>query len=396
MAKKLYLIRLGEISLKGQNRDSFERKLKNNIKIKLRPYHSTLVHQKGRFFFYFDEETPDAVIDFALGTTFGVVGYSKAYCCEKSMEEVEKTVCKVIESEPFKSFAGSFKVETRREDKSFELNSYELSCLAGGWVLDRMPSLKVDVKHPDHVLFIEIREKAYVYCYPENGPGGLPTGIAGKGLCLLSGGIDSPVAAYKMAKRGLKQDCLYFHAPPYTSEAALEKVKTLACKLSGYLQGLKLHVVPFTEAELWIRDHSNEEEHTLMMRCAMMKVAQAIAQREKCSALVTGEALSQVASQTLAAMSFTDSCTDMLVLRPLVGDDKQEIINVARKIGTYETSILPFEDCCVIFSPKHPLVRPDKATERESFERMGIEPILKKAIEETVAYEMLPTASLVI
>jgi thiamine biosynthesis protein ThiI len=202
-------------------------------------------------------------------------------------------------------------------------------------------------------------------------------------MLLLSGGIDSPVAGYRMAQRGLKMDCIYFHAYPYTSDQALEKVKTLASLIAPYLQGTRLYVIPFTEAQLWIKQHSREDETTLMFRAAMMYVANAISKSQEGSCIVTGEALSQVASQTLESMAFTDSMSEQLVLRPLVGMDKQEIMNLAMKIGTYETSILPYEDCCVIFSPKHPLVHPDKSVEQEHYRTMAIEPLLEEAIKNT-------------
>lgn len=385
---KLYLIKLGEISLKGQNRDFFEKKLKNNIKLKLRPFHSRFSHEKGRMYIDFDEETPDELITRILGTTFGITGFSKAMMCEKDFDVIKKTAASVIALPPFSDGKGTFKVEARRGDKSFPLLSYDIECELGGVVLDTYPDMRVDVHKPEKLLYCEVRDKAYVYASPIPGPGGLPTGTAGKGLLLLSGGIDSPVAGYRMSKRGLKLDCLYFHAYPYTSEQALQKVKDLAKLISPYLQGTVLHVVNFTETELWIKDHSNEEEHTLMMRACMMKVANMIAEKRECSCIVTGEALSQVASQTLESMAYTDSTSPLLVLRPLVGMDKQEIVDQAHQIGTYETSILPYDDCCVIFSPKHPLVRPVIQNENQSFADMKIDDLLQKAVDSVQSFEM--------
>lgn len=378
----LYLIRLGEISLKGLNRGFFEKKLKNNIKLKVHPYRSLLTREKGRFYLYVDKACPEETVVKILKTTFGVVGFSKAIVCEKNWDEMVKNASILIENEPFACGTGTFKVEARRADKSFFMNSYQIEAELGGVVLDRYPNMKVDVKHPQKELRVEVREEVYMYTSPVEGPGGLPVGTAGKGLLLLSGGIDSPVAGWRMAKRGLKQDCLYFHAYPYTSEQALQKVKDLARIIAPYNQGTTLVVVNFTECELWIKDHSKEEEHTLMMRACMMKVANMIAKKRECKVLVTGEALGQVASQTLESMCFTNSMSEIPVLRPLVAMDKGEIIETARQIGTYETSILPYDDCCVIFSPKHPLVRPEVEAQTKSFLDMNIDELLQKCVDE--------------
>jgi tRNA uracil 4-sulfurtransferase len=386
----LYLIKLGEISLKGLNRGFFEKKLKNNIKLKIHPYKSVLTREKGRFYLYVDAACPEEHVVKTLKTTFGVVGFSRALVCEKNWDVMCSCAKELIEKEPFNcdsnAGSGTFKVECRRGDKSFFMNSYQIEAELGGLVLDRYPNMKVDVHHPQKQLFVEVRDKTYMYTSPVAGPGGLPVGSAGKGLLLLSGGIDSPVAGYRMAKRGLKQDCLYFHAYPYTSEMALQKVKDLARLIAPYNQGTNLVVVNFTECELWIKEHSKEEEHTLMMRACMMKVANAIAKARDCKVLVTGEALGQVASQTLESICFTNSMSEIPVLRPLVAMDKGEIIDTAREIGTYETSILPYDDCCVVFSPKHPLVRPEVAQQTVSFHEMKIEDLLQKAIDTVEEY----------
>lgn len=383
----LYLIRLGEISLKGMNRSFFEKKLKNNIKLKLRPYHSLLSREKGRFYLYVDRDCPEEKVITTLKTTFGVVGFSKAVVCEKDWGIMVQNAKQLIEKEPFSDGCGTFKVESRRSDKGFFMNSYQIESELGGVVLNRYPDMKVNVKHPEKELRVEVRDKVYMYTSPVSGPGGLPVGTAGKGLLLLSGGIDSPVAGWRMAKRGLTQDCLYFHAYPYTSEMALQKVKDLAALIAPYNQGTTLVVINFTECELWIKEHSKEEEHTLMMRACMMKVANAIAKKRGCKVLVTGEALGQVASQTLESICFTNSMSELPVLRPLVSMDKDEIINIARQIGTYETSILPYDDCCVIFSPRHPLVRPEVEQEKKSFIHMNIDELLEKAVSEAQEFE---------
>ncbi|MDD3903990.1 MAG: tRNA 4-thiouridine(8) synthase ThiI, partial [Sphaerochaeta sp.] len=386
----LYLVRLGEISLKGLNRDFFEKRLKQNIKNKLKPYRSLVSKQKGRIYFDISNECPEEQIKQALNTTFGVVGFSKCIRCDKDIESIKAKAAELIKEEPFASGKGTFKSVTKRADKQFPLTSYQIDCELGGVVLDAYPDMTVDVQNPDKTIFCEIRDRAYLYTSPQPGPGGLPVTTAGKGMLLLSGGIDSPVAGYRMAKRGLKMDCIYFHAYPYTSELALDKVKKLASLIAPYLQGTRLHVVSFTDPQLWIKDHSPEDEHTLMFRAAMMKVANAISVIQEGQCIVTGEALSQVASQTLESMVFTDSRSEQLVLRPLVGMDKQEIMDLAKKIGTYETSILPYEDCCVIFSPKHPLVRPNKQIVTEHFEQMDIDTLLQIAIDTTQTFDFGP------
>lgn len=383
---KLFLIRLGEISLKGLNRGFFEKKLKNNIKLKLHPCKSLLTREKGRFYLYVDNSCPDSKIEFILKTTFGVVGFSKALVVDKNWDSITKAAAELIEKEPFSDGKGSFRIQSRRSDKSFEMLSIQIEQQLGGIVLDRYPQMTVNLKNPDKTLYIEVREKVYLYTSPVQGPGGLPVSSAGKGLLLLSGGIDSPVAGWRMAKRGLNMDCLYFHAYPYTSDQALQKVKDLATLLGPWLQGTTLLVVNFTQAELWIKDHSREEEHTLMMRACMMKVANAVSQKRNARVIVTGEALGQVASQTLESLCFTNSMSSIPVLRPLIGMDKNEIIDTAREIGTYETSILPYDDCCVIFSPKHPLVKPEVDAQTKSYEKMEIDDILAKCVEECQEY----------
>ena len=390
MGTRLYLVRLGEISLKGLNRPFFEKKLKNNIKTKLRPYHNKVSKQTGRLFFEVDDKCSREQCDLAFSTTFGVVGYTEAVRVKKNMDDIKECVREVLKTSTFTN-EGTFKVDTRRADKKFPLSSYEVSCELADVVTESYPDLGVSLKNPTHTLYIEIRNSVYIYTTMKGGPNGLPVSTAGKGMLLLSGGIDSPVAGYKMASRGMKLECIYFHAYPYTSDMALEKVKMLASKISPYLQGTRLHVVGFTEQQLWIKSHCNIDETTLMFRACMMKVATKIAHKNEGTALVTGEALSQVASQTLDSMAFTNSTTDMLIIRPLVGMNKEEIMKTAVNIDTYETSILPYEDCCVIFSPKHPLTRPDVATENAHYEEMGIDALLDKAVNECVTYDFYAT-----
>ncbi len=386
METKLYLVRLGEISLKGLNRPFFEKKLKNNIKLKLRPYHNRVTKQKGRLYFEIDSQCSDEQCDLAFSTTFGIVGFAKCVKCKKDINIIKEKAKELLKQYPF-SQSGTFKVDAKRSDKTFDLSSYDLSCELAKVVHQEFPKLTVDLKNPDNILNIEVRNKAYMYTKEKKGANGLPVSTAGKGMLLLSGGIDSPVAGYKMGARGLKMECIYFHAYPYTSDKALEKVKILASKIAPYLQGSRLHVVNFTEQQLWIKSHCNENETTLMFRACMMKVATMIAKKNGGTCLVTGEALSQVASQTLDSMAFTDTTTDMLIIRPLVGMNKEEIMKTADEIDTYKTSILPYEDCCVIFSPKHPLTRPDIEIESENYKNMQIDDLLVKAVEESVIYD---------
>lgn len=386
METKLYLVRLGEISLKGLNRPFFEKKLKNNIKLKLRPYHNRVTKQKGRLYFEIDSQCSDEQCDLAFSTTFGIVGFAKCVKCKKDINIIKEKAKELLKQYPF-SQSGTFKVDAKRSDKTFDLSSYDLSCELAKVVHQEFPKLTVDLKNPDNILNIEVRNKAYMYTKEKKGANGLPVSTAGKGMLLLSGGIDSPVAGYKMGARGLKMECIYFHAYPYTSDKALEKVKILASKIAPYLQGSRLHVVNFTEQQLWIKSHCNENETTLMFRACMMKVATMIAKKNEGTCLVTGEALSQVASQTLDSMAFTDTTTDMLIIRPLVGMNKEEIMKTADEIDTYKTSILPYEDCCVIFSPKHPLTRPDIEIESENYKNMQIDDLLVKAVEESVIYD---------
>lgn len=389
MGNKLYLIKEGEISLKGGNRNLFEKQLRHNIKNKLRPYHSDITKQKGRLYAEISDEAPDELVEKALSTTSGITAFARAYMTEKNIESIIAKALEILPSSDFKN-GESFRVTVKREDKTFPMNSHETSCALADAVFSLFPEMTVDLKHPEHTLTCEIRNDVYLYTSEKKGESGLPYATAGKGMLLLSGGIDSPVAGYMMAKRGMKLDAIYFHAYPYTSEMALEKVKKLASIIAPYLGGLRLFVVPFTEGQEYIRDHGYEEEATLMFRASMMRTAERIALENGGNAIVTGEALSQVASQTLDAMSFTDSMTELLVLRPLVGMDKEEITRNAERIGTYEISILPYEDCCVVFSPKHPVTRPVKSIIRKHFEALAMDEMIDKAVKNTVVYSFDP------
>lgn len=378
---KRYLIRLGEISLKGLNRTSFQARLVNNIKEKLLPDRVTIHSQKGRLFLITEDSVPCERVYRVLSTTFGLDGFSECHSTsDKSVKGLYELVDKIIANN-FDENITNFKVDAKREDKSFPLSSYQIECEIGGKILEKYPKLKVNVKKPERVLYIEIRKEIYVYSSRERGKRGLPVGTAGKGLSLLSGGIDSPVSSYLIASRGLKLELLYFHAYPYTTDEAKQKVITLAKTIAPYLQGTVLHIVSFTELEQHIAKNGYENEKTLMLRAAMIKAADKLAHKRRCECIVTGEALSQVASQTLKALDFTSSFTPYNILRPLVGLDKAEIIERAKEIGTYEISILPYADCCVLFSPKHPKTRPQKEKLTEGFNALNLDDVIERAVE---------------
>lgn len=386
MNENLYLIKEGEISLKGGNRIEFERKLRGNIRHKLKPFECKIESTKGRVYLYTDPSCPEEKIEMALNTTFGITGWAKAEKTkEKTLPSLEEKLNEILLQHPFND-NGTFKIDSMREDKTFPLSSHELNLYAADIVEKYYPSLGVDLKHPDYTITIEVRKEIYIYISSTLGQGGLPVGIAGRGILLLSGGIDSPVAGYKMAKRGVKLDALYFHSYPYTSDQAKEKVKTLSSIIAPFLQGLRLFVIPFTKVQEKIRDQGEEDEATLHFRVAMIKSAEKIAEREHDSVIVTGEAVSQVASQTLDAMSYTTSFSSKLILRPLCGMDKEEIINESKRIGTFDTSILPYEDCCVVFSPKHPVTRPKGEKERKNYLSLELDDLIDEAIKNTECY----------
>ncbi len=373
----LYLIKIGELTLKKGNRVLFEKQLKFNIKRKLAGIPTRITIRKGRFFLE-GEEKDKIDIEKALATTPGIIGYTIAY---KEIKEIDAICRRALDlgKELVKQFpSGTFKIESRRADKSFPLTSYEISARLGEYLLDNIPDLTVNVHKPDWIISVEIRDVAYIYGKENKGIGGLPVGSAGKGMLLLSGGIDSPVAGYLMARRGLKLDAVYFHAYPYTSDEALDKVKTLAEKLAVYIGGIHLFVVPFTDFQILLNKKAKEEEVTLLMRAGMVKIADILASGRSDGCLITGESLSQVASQTVESIAYTGSNTQLPIFRPLIGMDKETIIRIARDILTYETSILPFEDCCTIFSPKHPLVKPDREKLTESFLSLQADELIKE------------------
>ncbi|MDN5316947.1 MAG: tRNA uracil 4-sulfurtransferase [Thermoanaerobacterium sp.] len=349
----IILIKYGELALKGDNRAFFENKLVKNIKEALKGYDGIKVEKThGRIYVECDGNVNE-VID-KLKKVFGIVGMTVAKKVDLDLDAIYNAAIELM-----RSYLGkSFKVETRRPNKSFPYESMEISRMVGGKILQNVEDVHVDVHNPDIVLNIEIREKAYLYSGITDGIGGMPLGTNGRAVVLLSGGIDSPVAAWMMMKRGVEIEAVYFHSPPYTQERAKDKVIDLCKKLSEYGQDIYLHVVNFTDFQLAIYDKCPPKMTTIIMRRMMMRVAENIANKYGAKALITGESLGQVASQTIESLYCTNAVTHMPVFRPLIGMDKSEIVEISQKIGTYDISIRPYEDCCTIFVPKHPIIKP--------------------------------------
>ena len=360
--KEIILCKYGEVILKGANRSAFEAQLLRDVRRRaaLSGQFDVRARQSTVYVEPLDEAAEEAVDEVyeRLKKVFGFVALCKAAVCEKDMDAILNTSRSYLPEK----LAGvsTFKCESRRSDKRFPYSSPEISGEVGGAVLDVMPSLTVDVQNPDVVVKTEIREEyAYIHAGQDKGAGGMPLGSAGKGMLLLSGGIDSPVAGFRMMKRGMTVECVHFESFPYTSEAAREKVFELARELTEYCGRIKVHVISLTHIQEEIRDHCEEDYFTLLLRRFMMKLASRSAEENDCPVLVTGESLGQVASQTLKAMVCTEDAADRPVFRPLVGMDKEEIITVAREIGTFDTSILPYDDCCTVFTPRHPRTQPE-------------------------------------
>lgn len=390
-----YLLKLGELTLKKGNRNGFEEILKRNINAALRRHGVRLDTANGRFYVHSSVEKASAVED-ALDHLFGIAGWAKTRVTEKTIDAV---IAACVEEGKKLHDAGcrTFKVEAHRTDKSFPFDSYAMRCKAGDAVTENFPDMDVDVRSPQGTIEIEIREKAYVYAMSKKGLRGLPVGTAGRGLLLLSGGIDSPVAGFLMASRGMGIDALYFHAYPYTSDEAKQKVITLAGAINRYAPGIKLFVAGFTDVQIRIKEKSPENWTTIMLRMAMMELAERIARRLHSKCLITGESLSQVASQTIENIACTESRVSLPVLRPLIGMDKTGIIAIAEKIGTYKTSILPYEDCCVLFSPEHPVLRGDRKEAIALYESLCLSSFLDEALSKieiikVVDYSITPSA----
>ena len=357
--QEIILVKYGEMALKGLNKKTFEDVLLKNIKRRLKSLGS-FDYAKAQSTIYIKPLSDNADMDTAmerLGKVFGIAALCRAAACEKSFEAICERSVDYLEE--VLSYAKTFKVTAKRADKSFPMKSPEICAQLGGILLERFPNLTVDVKEPEVTVTVEIRDThAYIHAENLKGAGGLPVGTSGKAMLLLSGGIDSPVAGYMMAKRGVHITAIHYVSPPYTSDRARLKVEELCQKITDYCGSIAFFCVPFTEIQEAIRNNCPEEYFTIIMRRLMMEIAQRICQREQCMALITGESVGQVASQTMNALMCTDAVCRMPVFRPLIGMDKTEIIEIARKIDTFETSIQPYEDCCTVFTPRHPKVRP--------------------------------------
>lgn len=390
---KAFLIKYAEIAIKGKNRYIFEDALVAQIKYQLKNVEGKfrIVKEMGRIFIYTDGEFDyDETIE-ALKRVFGIFSICPAVVLEdEGFEKLSQEVTEYVKK-LYGEKALTFKVNTRRNKKTYPMQSMEISSALGGAILDACPNMKVDVHHPDVFVNVEIRNKIYLYSENIPGPGGMPLGTNGSAMLLLSGGIDSPVAGYMIAKRGVTLDAVYFHAPPYTSERAKQKVVDLAKLVAKYSGPIRLHVVNFTDIQLYIYDKCPHEELTIIMRRYMMKIAEEFAKKDGCLGLITGESIGQVASQTIHSLAATNDVCTMPVFRPVIGFDKQEIVDVALKINTYETSILPYEDCCTIFVAKHPVTKPNLQIIKRSEEKLQekIDEMMKEAVEtaETIICE---------
>ena len=377
----IWLLKPGELTLKGDNRRAFETILKRNLHTILAGYNVQIEMRSGRFYVHALENDRAAIED-ALSRLFGISGWAQTCGLPKTLEAV-LAEC-IAEAQKIKARGiGTFKIEARRTDKSFPFDSYALRCRGGDAVTDAVPGLQVDVHHPGAVITIEIREKAYVYSDARKGLGGLPVGTAGRGLLLLSGGIDSPVAGFLMASRGMGIDAVHFHAYPYTSAEAQQKTIRLAKILGGCCMGIRLHIAGFTKVQMRIKEAAPPAWSTVLLRMAMMRCAEIIAKKNGNKCLITGESLSQVASQTIENISCTQSGISIPVLRPLIGTDKDAIIRKAEQIGTYKISIEPFEDCCVLFSPPRPVLRGDHTEAEGLYRSLELEPLIEAAIRES-------------
>ena len=382
--KEIILIKNGELALKGLNRSTFEDILIKNIRKRIKPLGD---------FEYRKEQSTVSVVPMAthvdmdevsdrISRVFGIAAFSRALQVEKDIDVILEQA-PIYLAEQLRN-ARTFKVEGKRADKKFPLKSPELSAQVGGAILSKFPHLKVDVKNPEILVTIEIREKfAFIRGNQTKGAGGMPTGTAGKSAILISGGIDSPVAAYMMAKRGLVLNAIHFASPPYTSPQAEEKVHNLLRKVSRYSGNITLFTVGFTEIQEAIRDNCPEELFTLVMRRFMMRISQKIADREECKALITGESLGQVASQTLNALACTDAVVSIPVFRPVIGLDKEEIIRISRQIDTFDISIEPYEDCCTVFTPKHPKTKPQISILEQAELSLDVDALIERALENT-------------
>lgn len=379
---EIILCKLGEVVLKGLNRHSFEAKLMSNIRRRTNRFGRFKIYSRQSTIYVEPlEDTCDMDGAYAAcKQVFGIIAVARAQPCEKSKEAIFENARTYLG--PALREAKSFKVETRRADKTFPMGSIQISQWVGGALHDAFPHLKVDVHNPELTVHVEVREDAaYVHAPSESAAGGLPIGMGGHAVSLLSGGIDSPVSSYMIAKRGVQLEMIHFASPPYTSQMAREKVLQLARELTPWTGRLPVFIIPFTEIQEEIRRNCPEDHFTLIMRRFMMRLADMLAKELRCKALVTGECLGQVASQTIDALRVSEDVTDLPVLRPLIGMDKEEIVRMARKIGTFDTSILPYEDCCTVFTPPHPKTKPNVEEVREMESVLDIEGLCRRAME---------------
>lgn len=380
--REVLQVRFGEIFLKGLNRPTFMRMLVSRVRDAVREVQGHVWLSDSRVYVSDMTDMDEAIR--RVTKVFGVHSVCRAIEMEKDSFEA---ICDQA-VELLKDHEGSFKVNARRSDKRYFMDSPAINMEMGGYILERLPKLHVEIKNPDVVLSVEIRDKAYLYTHPIMAVGGMPVGSNGKAMLLLSGGIDSPVAGWMIAKRGVTMSAVHFNSPPYTSERAKEKVLDLARILSESLCGIRVHVVPFTDIQMQIHQKCHEDYTTIIMRRYMMRIANEIARREHAQALVTGESIGQVASQTMHALSCTDEIAEVPVFRPLIGFDKSEIIDIAKKIGTYETSNLPYEDCCTVFTPRHPATKPKMDIILDGESKLDTEALIKAALEKTEVIQL--------
>lgn len=379
--KEILLIKNGELALKGLNRRRFEEALMHNLRYRLRRAGDFLV-RCAQSTIYIEPKNEDADLEEAcecVSRVFGISAFSRARVTEKSLEAIQQATVDYLGEQLLDS--ATFKVESKRADKQFSLTSPEISREVGGYVLEHFPHLRVDVHEPDIQITVEIRDfGAYIHARQLPGAGGMPVGTGGKAAIMISGGIDSPVAAYMMAKRGIELTAIHFASPPYTSERAEQKVADLLERVSRYAGRVPMYIVPFTHIQEEIRRACPEEYFTLIMRRFMMRIAQRLARDKGCEALITGESVAQVASQTIPALAVTDALATMPVFRPLIGMDKEEIIGISRRIDTFSISIQPFEDCCTVFTPRHPNTRPklDKVEAAEA--ALDVDALVEEAL----------------
>ncbi len=374
--QQVLLVRYGEVFLKGANRPHFLKALTDNIKRAVKPLGGHVWLSDSRVYVSQFSNMQQCVE--RVSKVFGVYSVSPAVEMEKDFEVIAAECVKMM-----RPYSGTFKVQGKRSDKHFPMNSMEIAAEIGGRVLESNPNLKVDVHKPQHRLMVEIRDNAYICVEEIKAVGGMPMGTGGKAALLLSGGIDSPVAGYQMMKRGVKLCAIHFQSPPYTGELAKDKVLQLAKKLAWYMGGIRVYLVPFTKCQLEIHEKCPEELGTLITRRFMMRIAQRLAKDYGALALITGESLGQVASQTMEALCCTDAVVDMPVFRPLIGLDKTEIMEIAERIDTYETSILPYEDCCTVFTPRHPVTKPKVETMPKVESGLDVEALVNEAVEGT-------------